>query len=327
LAWKRKSEGRKKDLAEGLGLSLCLVIDNLFLKGEPVNRVNFIEICQFLGLNWREIAGVEEQEKPISSPRVGGNPSKANASSASRPPIVVSNTSGDVNEVDQAINELVSTLCEMLHRLTRKAGDLVRADRTSIFLLDQHRRVLGTVVADDGEGGGLVIDIPLGKGIAGLAATSSQVINVPFDVYDDPRSEAAKNTDQKTGYRTYSLLAWPVLNKQKDLVAVVQLINKLKANHDPEDDLSRRIDRTGFTQEDEARFAKFAPSILKLLEKSQFCYQLSLKVRNNAGVNQAGAFQNAELIAQLKRQERLLRNSLNRFKLEDKSSRKQKARR
>src|SRR4028119_2028602 len=96
LAWKRKSEGRKKDLAEGLGLSLCLVIDNLFLKGEPVNRVNFIEICQFLGLNWREIAGVEEQEKPISSPRVGGNPSKANASSASRPPIVVSNTSGDV---------------------------------------------------------------------------------------------------------------------------------------------------------------------------------------------------------------------------------------
>jgi hypothetical protein len=211
--------------------------------------------------------------------------------------------------------------------LPERQEDLLRADRTSIFLLDQHRRVLGTVVADDGEGGGLVIDIPVGKGIAGLAATSSQVINVPFDVYNDPRSEEAKKTDHRTGYRTYTILAFPVLNKQKDLVAVVQLINKLKPNHDPEDDLSRRIDKSGFTKEDEARFAKFAPSILKLLEKCQFCYQLSLKLRNNAGVNQAGTFQNAELIAQLKRQERLLRNSLNRFKLEDKSSRKQKARR
>ncbi|NEQ26302.1 MAG: GAF domain-containing protein, partial [Microcoleus sp. SIO2G3] len=278
-------------------------------------------------LNWREIAGLDDQEKSIASPLVEKNLSEANNRGASRPLIVVSNTTGDVNDVEQAINGLVGTLCEMLRRLTRKAGDLLRADRTSIFLLDQHRRVLGTVVADDGEGGGLVIDIPVGKGIAGLAATSSQVINVPFDVYDDPRSEEAKKTDHRTGYRTYTILAFPVLNKQKDLVAVVQLINKLKPNHDPEDDLSRRIDTNGFTKEDEARFAKFAPSILKLLEKCQFCYQLSLKLRNNAGVNQAGAFQNAELIAQLKRQERLLRNSLNRFKLEDKSSRKQKARR
>jgi hypothetical protein len=165
-------------------------------------------------------------------PKGRGNPSKANASRVSRPPIVVSPTTGDVNDVDQAINELVGTLFEMLRRLTRKAGDLLRADRTSIFLLDPHRRVLGTVVADDGEGGGLVIDIPVGKGIAGLAATSSQVINVPFDVYNDPRSEEAKKTDHRTGYRTYTILAFPVLNKQKDLVAVVQLINKLKPNHD-----------------------------------------------------------------------------------------------
>jgi hypothetical protein len=328
LAWKRKSEGRKKDLAEELGVSLRLVIDNLFLKGEPVNRVNFIEICQFLGLNWREMAGLEVQETPVSTSLVQVNPRKANHALTSRFPVVVASPVEDVNDVNKAINELVGTLCEMLRRLTRKAGDLLRADRTSIFLLDQQKRVLGTVIADDGDGGGLVIDIPVGKGIAGLAATSSQIINVPFDVYDDPRSEEAKNTDKKTGYRTYTILAWPVLNKQKDLVAVVQLINKLKPNHDPEDDLSKRIDTNGFTQEDEAKFAKFAPSILKLLEKCQFCYQLSLKIRNNTQGNQAGvALQNAQLIAQLKRQERQLRNSLNKFRLEDKTTRRQRARR
>jgi hypothetical protein len=101
------------------------------------------------------------------------------------------------------------------------------------------------------------------------------------------------------------------LNKQKDLIAVVQLINKLKPNYDPEDDLSKRIDTNGFTQEDEAKVAKFAPSILKILERCQFCYELSLKLRKNVGVNQAAVtLQNAELIAQLKRQEEHLRKSL-----------------
>lgn len=325
LAWKRKCEGREQDLADELGLSLRLVVDNLFLKGEPVNRLNFIEICQFLELDWQQIAGIEVPETPASVSPVEGTSSPVANNSTSHSPIILFNPVGSVSDVDKAINDLVATLCEMLRRLTRKAGNLLKADRTSIFLLDQQRRELGTVIADDGHDGCLLIDIPADRGIAALAATSSRVINVPFDVYDDPRSEEAKNTDQKTGYRTYTLLAWPVLNKQKNLVAVVQLINKLKPDCDSEDDLSKRIDTDGFTQEDEIKFAQFAPSILKLLEKCQSCYQLSLKVRNNALINQTSAdLQNAKLIAQLKRQERLLRSNLDKFRLEGKTSSKQK---
>jgi ABC-type arginine transport system ATPase subunit len=202
----------------------------------------------------------------------------------------------------------------MLRRITRKAGDLVNADRTSIFLLDRQTKVLGTIIADDGAGGCLLIDIPANRGIASLAATSLQIINVPFDVYDDPRSEQAQNTDKKTGYRTYTLLAWPLLNQQQNLIAVVQLINKLQPNNNPADELSKRIDTKGFSKEDEAKLAKFAPSILKILEKCQFCYQLSLKLRKNAGQNKAGsAAQNARLIAQLKRREQQLRRSLNKI--------------
>lgn len=305
LAWKRKSGGRDQELVDELSRSLSIVIVNLFLKGQPVNRINFIEICQLLELNWREIAGLDVSPNPISSRVVTGTSDKPNNV------ISVSRSSGGASDVDQALNELVSILCEMLRRLTRKAGELLGADRTSIFLLDQQKNELGSLIADDGSGGCLLIDIPADRGFASLAATSSQVINVPFDVYDDPRSEEAQNTDQRTGYRTYTILAWPVLNKQKNLVAVVQLINKLKSNYNPEDELSQRIDQNGFTKEDEARFAKFAPSILKILEKCQFCYQLSLKLKKNAGLKQPGAsLKTAELIAQLKRQEQQLRKSL-----------------
>lgn len=305
LAWKRKSDGREQDLAKELGHSLHLVITNLFLKGEPVNRVNFIEICQFLGLNWQEIAGLDLRENSVGSSDT--DRTLSNAIMLSRPP-------EGVSDVDRAINELVGTLCEMLRRLTRKAGDLLRADRTSIFLLDKQTKVLGTIVADDGDGGCLLIDIPANRGIASLAATSLEVINVPFDVYVDPRSEEAKKTDLRTGYRTYTILAWPLLNKKKDLVAVVQLINKLKPNYSPNDDLSQKIDKQGFTKEDEEKFAKFAPSILKILEKCQLCYQLSQKLKNNEKLKRGGAaLQNAELIAQLKLQEQQLRYSLNKI--------------
>ena len=299
LAWKLKSNRRKQALVQELGRPLYLVIVNLFLKGEPVNHVNFIEICQILGLNWREISGLDMPDSSDSPSPLEGNSG-----------LVVRPDEG-INDVDQALNELVSTLCEMLRRLTRKAGNLLGADRTSIFLLDQERNELGSLIADDGYGGCLLIDLPGDRGIAGLAATSLEIINIPFDVYDDPRSEEAKNTDKKTGYRTYTILAWPLLNKEKNLVAVVQLINKLKQNYKPEDDLYQRIDVKGFTQEDELRFAKFAPSILKILEKCQICYQLSLSLRKDDGFNQGViALKKTELIAELNRQEQQLRQSL-----------------
>lgn len=301
-AWKRKSDADAQDIADELGRALILVIANLFLKGEPVNRVNFIEICQFLGLNWREVAGLNLKEKENTTSVV-----KLDTSST----IALYDLSEAESEVDKALKELVGTLCEMLRRLTRKAGDLLRADRTSIFLLDRQTKVLGTIIADDGDGGCLLIDIPADRGIASLAATSLEVINVPFDVYNDPRSEEAKNTDKKTGYRTYTILAWPLLNQRKDLIAVVQLLNKLKPDCNPEDELSQRIDTNGFTKEDEAVFAKFAPSILKILERCQFCYQLYIQLRNKTDINQESvALQHAKLVTELKRREQQLRRSL-----------------
>jgi hypothetical protein len=305
LVWKRKSKGREQDLANQLGRALHLVIVNLFLKGEPVNYANLIEICQILGLDWREIAALDVSQSEVTS-----SPKKVTSDE-----LLIPSKPSEVNsEVDKALNDLVGTLCEMLRRLTRKAGTWLGADRTSIFLLDRERNELGSLIADDGAGGCLLIELPANRGIVGLAATSLDVINIPFDVYDDPRSQEAQNTDKRTGYRTYTVLAWPLLNQEKDLVAVVQLINKLKPNYNPQDDLSKRIDPKGFTQEDEARFATFAPTILRILEQCQFCYQLSLNLKKNSRLPQGSALvPNATLIARLKRRERQLRKNLDKI--------------
>jgi adenylate cyclase len=187
----------------------------------------------------------------------------------------------DVEQKLRVVNQTLSMLNqqgfetileEMLSSITFKTAELLNADRASIFLLDEEKHELYSIVAQ-GEGDGtLEIRIPINQGIAGEAATLKQPINIPFDFYDDPRSAFAKKKDQETGYRTYTMLTLPLLNDQNDLVAVVQLINKLQPDSDHSVPLEQRIDLSGFTEEDERVFQEFTPSIRLILESSRSFY-------------------------------------------------------
>ncbi|QZZ18949.1 GAF domain-containing protein [Leptothermofonsia sichuanensis E412] len=171
-----------------------------------------------------------------------------------------------------------SVLEEMLSSITAKTGELLNADRTTIFLLDKEKDELYTTVAKEG-GGTVEIRVPTDKGIAGEVATFKKVVNIPFDFFDDPRSVQAKIQYKNTGYRTYTMLALPLLNDRDELVAVIQLINKLKKNADASADLADRIDLEGFTTQDEQVFREFAPSIRLILESSQSFYAATQKQR------------------------------------------------
>jgi class 3 adenylate cyclase/GAF domain-containing protein len=178
-------------------------------------------------------------------------------------------------------------LDEMLHSITLKTGELLGADRTTIFLLDEEKNELWSIVAK-GEGeGSLEIRIPADKGIAGEAATFKKEINIPYDFFDDPRSGAAKEQYKKTGYRTYTMLCLPLLNEKGDLVAVVQLLNKLKKEYNPQAELFDRIDPKGFTDEDERVFEEFAPSIRLILESSRSFYKATQRQRAAAALMSA----------------------------------------
>jgi adenylate cyclase len=170
-------------------------------------------------------------------------------------------------------------LNEMLRSITLKTGELLNADRTTIFLLDEERDELWAIVAEDEKGSNLELRLPKSVGIAGEVATRKAAINIPYDFYSDPRSTAAQELDKKNRYRTYTMLALPLLNDEENLVAVVQLINKLKPVHDPHALLEDKIDPGGFTQEDESVFKDFAPSIRLILESSRSFYKATQQQR------------------------------------------------
>ena len=169
-------------------------------------------------------------------------------------------------------------LREMLESISYKTGELLSADRTTIYLLDEDEDELVSIVAK-GEGGKhLEFRIPVGQGIAGQVALQKQLINIPYDFYDDPRSESAKTFDKKNDYRTYTMLVLPLMDEGK-LVAVFQLINKLKSSQATDYPLAERICHQGFTDRDIQLFQEFAPSIRLLLQSSRSFYRATQKQR------------------------------------------------
>lgn len=142
-----------------------------------------------------------------------------------------------------------SMLEQVLEAFTVKVGQLLEADRATLFLVDDDRGELCSKVAQSGGGKPLDIRIPLSTGIAGHVATTGKPLNI-HDAYNEPRFN--REVDQQTGYRTRSILALPLLNRHNRVFAVMQLINK--AGDMP------------FSEADEHRLSEFAASIGVILE-------------------------------------------------------------
>ncbi|MEA5450459.1 GAF domain-containing protein [Leptolyngbya sp. CCNP1308] len=168
--------------------------------------------------------------------------------------------------IDMINNESLEVMLEqILEAFTLKIGQILQAERTTIFMVDQEKQELWSKIAQgDGERS-LEIRVPMGKGISGYVATNVTPLNIP-DAYADDRFDSTY--DQKHGYRTRSILCMPVLSKKTDnIVAVVQLLNKL--NHTP------------FDEQDERHFKEFAESLGVILES---CNSFYIAARNQKGV-------------------------------------------
>ena len=185
------------------------------------------------------------------------------------PQSVVSRTLALLSQVmdAQGFDEILDTT---LRSITWKLGRDMGADRTTVFLLDEEKREFWPIIAEsDHEHECLEIRVPSDQGLVGEVAATQTLINIPYDFYDDPRSAVAKREDRKNCYRTYTMLALPLVNPQRQLVAVVQLINKLKPHGNPTAPLSDRIDPQGFTAVDISRLTADSKAIQLILES--FC--------------------------------------------------------
>ncbi|TFG94404.1 MAG: ATP-binding cassette domain-containing protein [Myxococcales bacterium] len=149
---------------------------------------------------------------------------------------------------DEAFQGMLS---QALSAFTRKLAQVLDAERASFFLVDAERAELVLRVSQD-VSAEQDVRIPLGSGIAGAVASNGAPVRID-DAYADPRFNP--EIDRRTGFRTRSVLAMPVRDRQGQIFGVAQLLN--------------RRDGRPFDPADEQRFARFAAPLGLILESWQ----------------------------------------------------------
>jgi signal transduction histidine kinase/putative methionine-R-sulfoxide reductase with GAF domain len=102
-----------------------------------------------------------------------------------------------------------------------KVTELMEADRSTLFVVTEDGQQLWSKVSQGSAR--IEIRLAVGEGIAGWVAQTRGIVNIP-DAYADQRFQPA--IDLKTGYRTHSILAVPMLGALGGLVGVLQVLNK-----------------------------------------------------------------------------------------------------
>ena len=108
----------------------------------------------------------------------------------------------------KAMRAMVAEISAMLH-----------ADRTTIYEL---RGEMLHGLAVQGEAS-VEVGVPVGNGVAGQVAERGRAINLK-DAYRHPAFDP--KFDKLTGYRTRSMLCVPMRNPKRDIIGVVQVLNK-----------------------------------------------------------------------------------------------------
>lgn len=115
----------------------------------------------------------------------------------------------------------------LLELTARQITDIIGAKRCFIFIKNEDSGELWSSIA---KGKGLEyteIHLPLtGKSIAAQVCRTGHTVNLP-DAYEDPRF--SKELDLVTGFKTNSLLAVPLKNKENKTIGVLQINNKITA--------------------------------------------------------------------------------------------------
>ncbi|NUN95156.1 MAG: GAF domain-containing protein [Candidatus Omnitrophica bacterium] len=109
---------------------------------------------------------------------------------------------------------------ELLTVVMSRVTKAMKADRSTLFIVDQERRVIWSKVAQGTE----PFTVPMGRGISGYVAQTGETLNIP-DAYQDERFNP--EVDRRTGYKTNSILCMPVKDREGVVIAVIQAINKL----------------------------------------------------------------------------------------------------
>ncbi|MEM8603467.1 MAG: adenylate/guanylate cyclase domain-containing protein [Cyanobacteria bacterium P01_H01_bin.121] len=224
---------------------------------------------------------------------------------------------GAIGEVEQRllkINQILAileldthdfelTLLAMLESIALKVKEIMGVDQAALFLVDAERRDLWTIATRTPTDTPTEIRIPADRGLMGTVVNRRESIMIGPDCYTDPRTVDIQEQDQAAGYRTYSVFIAPLINANNELVAVIQLSNKLDCNasvdqplaEPPNESLSQaalavlppHLASQGFTTADEQTLNAFTPSIGLILATYRTCDRVIQKQRATSALMDA----------------------------------------
>ena len=128
-------------------------------------------------------------------------------------------------------------LMTLLRKILNEGQNIACCDAASLFLIndfDEHDRDLIFKLTQNDS-----VDFPFEEmrfplnesSIAGYVALTDTELNIPdaYQISESAPYQFNHSFDQNTGYRTKSILAIPLTNKQKEIIGVLQFINRKKA--------------------------------------------------------------------------------------------------
>jgi len=126
----------------------------------------------------------------------------------------------------------------VLARIVETATQMLDAERATLFIVDSGKNELWSRVLTEGTEPGVTevreIRLPLdGRSLAAEAARGGAVMRIDAP-YDDPRFDPS--TDQRTGYRTRSILIAPIDSRDRRRLGVLQVLNHRGGGFDQSDE-------------------------------------------------------------------------------------------
>jgi putative methionine-R-sulfoxide reductase with GAF domain len=111
-------------------------------------------------------------------------------------------------------------LGQLLSSIMREAARLVRAERATLYLLNQAAGELISYIAQEAEVH--EIRLPVGRGVAGHVAATGRAVNLP-NAYASEHFDPS--WDRRTGFRTRSMLCVPMRDHAGRITGVLQALN------------------------------------------------------------------------------------------------------
>jgi len=124
-----------------------------------------------------------------------------------------------INKAAHLVNSNVK-IDDVLKNIVDVSVSLCDADRGTLYLVDRSKNELWSKVLQGKEP--RKITLKIGEGFAGWAAENKKVVNVEEASLDDRFNDAY---DRTSGYKTKSVLCFPIKNRNDDVLGVIQLLN------------------------------------------------------------------------------------------------------